>query len=130
MDSDYLFGNCSQRPFAQRSARESFAEFENAILTRESKCDYSDHMTRTVKVVSVGNSKGVRIPREILRRQGISDEVDLVETIEGLLLRPKRNDKLSFEEAFAEMAKDQQALAEIREMEGTVGDGLPEDDYS
>ena len=87
-------------------------------------------MTRTVKIVSVGNSKGVRIPSEILRRQGISDEVDLVETIEGLLLRPKRNDTLSFEEAFAEMAKDQQALAEIREMEGTVSDGLPEDDYS
>jgi len=87
-------------------------------------------MTRTIKIVSVGNSKGVRIPSEILRRQGISDEVDLVETIEGLLLRPKRNDLLSFEEAFAEMAKDHEALAEIRGMEGTASDGLPEDDYS
>ena len=87
-------------------------------------------MTKTVKIVSVGNSKGVRIPNEILRRQGISDEVDLVETIEGLLLRPRRSDTLTFEEAFAEMAKDREALAEIREMEGTVGDGLPEDDYS
>jgi len=31
---------------------------------------------------------------------------------------------------FAEMAKDQEALAEVRQLAGTVGDGLEEDMYS
>jgi hypothetical protein len=34
------------------------------------------------------------------------------------------NTELNFEDAFGEMAKDQEALAEVRDMEGTVGDGL------
>jgi antitoxin MazE len=79
----------------------------------------------TLKIVSVGNSKGIRIPSAILLRQGMSHEVELIETLEGILLRGKEPDKLSFEESFAEMAKDAEVLAENREiMEGTVGDGL------
>jgi hypothetical protein len=30
----------------------------------------------------------------------------------------------NFENAFAELAVDKEALAEIRELEGTIGDGL------
>ena len=32
--------------------------------------------------------------------------------------------ELSFEAAFAEMAVDQRALAEVQELEGTLSDGL------
>jgi len=84
----------------------------------------------TLKIVSVGNSKGVRIPSAILRRQGISNEVECIETIDGLLLRAKRSTELTFEDAFAQMAKDQEALAEVRELEGTISDGLEQDQYS
>jgi hypothetical protein len=35
--------------------------------------------------------------------------------------------ELSFEAAFAEMATDSEALAEVRELEGTRGDGLEGD---
>jgi antitoxin component of MazEF toxin-antitoxin module len=87
-------------------------------------------MSKVLKIVSVGNSKGVRLPSDILRRQGFSKEVECIETIEGLLLRPKKTEVLSFEDAFAEMAKDREALAEIREMEGTLSDGLEKDAYS
>jgi antitoxin MazE len=84
----------------------------------------------TLKIVSVGNSKGVRIPSAILRRQGISNEVECIETIDGVLLRAKKTTELSFEESFAQMAKDQEALAEVQEMEGTIVDGLEKDEYS
>lgn len=83
----------------------------------------------TLKIVSVGNSKGVRIPRAILRRQGMTHEVELIETLEGILLRGKEADKLSFEDAFAQMAKDQEAMVEVEDMEGTIGDGLEKDEY-
>jgi antitoxin MazE len=86
-------------------------------------------MAVILKIVPVGNSKGVRIPADILRRQGISKEVECIETLDGVLLRAKKTDELSFEEAFAEMAKDQKALAEVRQMDGTIGDGLEQDQY-
>jgi antitoxin MazE len=93
-------------------------------------CNYSVHMSELLKIVAVGNSKGVRIPSAILRRQGIANEVECIETLDGVLLRPIRSQELSFEDAFAQMAKDQEALAEIREFEGTLGDGLEHDHYS
>jgi antitoxin MazE len=82
-----------------------------------------------LKIVAVGNSKGVRIPSAILRRQGIANEVECVETIDGLLLRPIKDQELSFEDAFAELAKDQEALAEIRDLDGTAGDNLEGGQY-
>jgi antitoxin MazE len=84
----------------------------------------------TLKIVSVGNSKGVRIPSAILRRQGMANEVECIETIDGVWLRAKKTNELSFEEAFDQLAIDQEALAEIQEMEGTIGDGLEKDEYS
>ena len=87
-------------------------------------------MTKILKVVPIGNSKGVRLPSAILRRQGIKGEVECVETVDGLLLRPVKSAEMSFEAAFAEMAKDREALAEAREMEGSLGDGLERDEYS
>jgi antitoxin MazE len=92
----------------------------------------SENLTRpvTLKIVSVGNSKGVRIPSAILRRQGMANEVELIETLDGVLLRAKKTTELSFEEAFDQLANDQEALAEIQEMEGTIGDGLEKDEYS
>jgi antitoxin MazE len=82
-----------------------------------------------LKIVPIGNSKGVRIPSAILRRQGIETEVECIETLDGILLRPINTGQLSFEEAFAQMAKDREALVEARQLEGTLGDGLERDDW-
>jgi antitoxin MazE len=82
-----------------------------------------------LKVVPIGNSKGVRIPSAILRRQGIEAEVECVETLDGVLLRPLKTAEMSFDAAFAEMAKDRKAMAEVHEMDGTIGDGLEDDQY-
>ena len=87
-------------------------------------------MPELLKIVAIGNSKGVRIPSAILRRQGIVNEVECIETLDGVLLRPIKSQELSFEDAFAQMAKDQEALDEVHEFEGTLGDGLEHDRHS
>jgi antitoxin MazE len=87
-------------------------------------------MSELLKILPIGNSKGVRIRSAILRRQGMANEVECIETIDGVLLRPIKAQELSFEDAFAQMSKDQEALAEVREFEGTLGDGLEHDHYS
>jgi antitoxin MazE len=86
-------------------------------------------MSELLKIVAIGNSKGVRIPNAILRRQGIVNEVECIETLDGVLLRPIKSQELSFEDAFAQIAKDQEALDEVHEFEGTLGDGLEHDRY-
>jgi antitoxin MazE len=86
-------------------------------------------VSEVLKVVPIGNSKGVRLPSAILRRLGIKDEVECIETLDGVLLRPINTDQLSFEEAFAQMALDREALAEVRQLEGTLGDGLENNDW-
>ena len=56
--------------------------------------------------------------------------VQLVETAEGLLLRPIRSEKLSLEESFREMASDPDAMAEAESLQGTLADGLEHDELS
>ena len=82
-----------------------------------------------LKVVPVGNSKGVRLPSAVLRRYKIEDELEMIETADGILLRPKLSGKLSFEESFAEMAALGAQGTEIDEFDGTLSDGIPDDDY-
>ena len=83
-----------------------------------------------LKVVGIGNSRGVRIPSRLIQRYGIEDELQLLETAEGLLLRPVRSGKLSFEESFRQMAADSDAQAEAISLEGTLEDGLEVEDWS
>ena len=83
-----------------------------------------------LKMVAIGNSRGIRIPSSIIKRYGIKDEVQLVETAEGLLLRPIRSEKLSLEESFREMASDPDTMAEAESLQGTLADGLEDDDLS
>ena len=87
-------------------------------------------VSEILKVVEIGNSRGVRIPSRLIQRYGIEDELQLLEIAEGLLLRPVRSGKLSFEESFREMAADSDAQAEATSLEGTLADGLEVEDWS
>jgi len=61
---------------------------------------------RDVKLVPIGNSKGVRIPKALLQKYGLSSSLVLEETDQGILLRKKREDKLSWQETFKAMAEE------------------------
>jgi len=54
-------------------------------------------------IVSIGNSKGIRIPKTILDKYQISDVVDVEMRDDGLVLRPVRKPREGWEEAFRQM---------------------------
>jgi len=62
--------------------------------------------TITLKVSRIGNSRGVRLPAEVLRRYQVGDSVIMEERSDGILLRPNRqvDPKLSWEETARAMA--------------------------
>jgi antitoxin MazE len=83
----------------------------------------------TLKVIKVGNSRGVRLPNEVLKRYQIGNEVEMIQTSEGVLLRPVQANKLSLEESFREMALDKVILSELSELDSTLSDGLGNEDF-
>lgn len=80
--------------------------------------------TRDVKLVPVGNSLGIRLPKELRQRYGFGPVVCLVETAHGILLRSKDDDTLGWEDTFRDMA---QASEDWSDMEAAVADGLEDD---
>ena len=81
----------------------------------------STAFTRDIKLVAVGNSRGVRLPRELLRKYGISDSLVLEERPEGILLRGTSGARASLDQTFAEMAK---AKEDWSDWDGASADGL------
>ena len=63
-----------------------------------------------LKVVRIGNSRGVRLPAPSLRRYRIGDTVVMEERSEGILLRPTGPavEKLSWEDTARQMAQSQE----------------------
>ena len=78
-------------------------------------------VARDIKLVAVGNSRGVRLPSDLLRKYGISDTLVLEELPHGMLLRSTGSPKMSLDQTFAEMAAAQE---DWRDCDGVVADGL------
>lgn len=58
-----------------------------------------------IKLIAIGNSKGIRLSKTLLHKYGFSDTLVLEETDRGILIRKKETDhKLSWDETFQEMA--------------------------
>jgi antitoxin MazE len=82
--------------------------------------------SRDIKIVPIGNSLGVRLPKTLLQKYGLTNSLVLEETTQGILLRKKEDDKLSFSDTYKAMASDRE---EWNEYEQTVLDGLDDDDF-
>ena len=56
------------------------------------------------KVVKIGNSRGIRIPRPLLEQAGLTDEIEM--TVEGnrLIVHAARQPRTGWAAQFAEMA--------------------------
>ena len=81
--------------------------------------------TRDIKLVPIGNSKGVRVPKELLQKYGFNDSLLLEETDKDLLLRKKDHDKLSWEDTYKSMANERE---DWDDFDTTLLDGLEDDD--
>ena len=81
-------------------------------------------MTRTLelKLAKIGNSHGIRLPVDLIRRHSLEAGVVLEERGDELVLRPKTTrGKLSWAETAREMAA---ATEDWSEWDGTSADGL------
>lgn len=78
------------------------------------------------KIVSIGNSKGVRIPKALLQKYNLRDTLLIEETENGLLLRNKEETKLTWEETYKAMACENEHWEVF---DDTLNDGLEGDDF-
>ena len=77
--------------------------------------------TRDVKLISIGNSKGIRLPKVLLQKYGWGDSLVLEETEEGIFLYSNEKNKLSWKETYRAMAADREDWSDL---DTTVADGL------
>lgn len=69
------------------------------------------------RIVRVGNSKGIRIPKELLLKYGFGEVVSLKEVDSGLLIEKRGDQKLSWEETYKAMAASDEDWSEWSELD-------------
>ncbi len=58
-----------------------------------------------IKLIRIGNSKGIRIPKPVLEQTGISDEVEMDVFDQHITIRAAAKTRAHWEQAFQEMAQ-------------------------
>ncbi|MDA3790580.1 MAG: AbrB/MazE/SpoVT family DNA-binding domain-containing protein [Desulfobacula sp.] len=82
--------------------------------------------TKDIKLIPIGNSKGIRIPKELIQKYGLNNSLLLEETDTGLLLRKKNDNKLSWEDTYRAMANEQE---DWDDFDTTLLDGLEDENF-
>ena len=57
------------------------------------------------RIIRIGNSRGIRIPKSLLASTGLEDEVELSAENGTLTIRPVAKPRAGWAEAFEEMAR-------------------------
>lgn len=78
-------------------------------------------ITRDLKLITIGNSKGIRIPEVLLQKHGWSGWLVLEEREDGVFLYSKEKNKLSWEESCRAMDAEREDWSDL---DVAVGDGL------
>ena len=76
---------------------------------------------REVKLIDIGNSKGIRIPKSLLQKFGWSDSLVLEETETGIFLHGGEKNKLSWAETYRAMAAEPEDWSDL---DATLADGI------
>ena len=76
---------------------------------------------REVKLIPIGNSKGLRLPKALLDKYGWSDRLMLEELEESVVLRGKETNNLSWEETSRAMAAESEDWSDF---DIAIADGL------
>ncbi len=81
---------------------------------------------KDTKLISIGNSQGIRISKPLLQKYGFIDRLVLEETDRGILVRkPDEDSRFSWEDTFKATAH---AKEDWRDLEVTLMDGLENSD--
>jgi antitoxin MazE len=57
------------------------------------------------KIIKIGNSRGIRIPKPLIKEAGLQDEVDISFRDNALVISPVRQPRQDWAESFKEMQK-------------------------
>ncbi|WOK07790.1 AbrB/MazE/SpoVT family DNA-binding domain-containing protein [Imperialibacter roseus] len=57
-------------------------------------------------IIQIGNSKGLRLSKQVLEQYHITDEVELIFEKDQIVLRPIQQPRKGWDNAFKEMAKE------------------------
>jgi len=57
------------------------------------------------KLIQIGNSKGIRIPKPLIEQSGLSDEIEMILRDQEIVLRSPQKVREGWEDAFQKMAE-------------------------
>ena len=60
------------------------------------------------KLIKIGNSQGIRLPKKIISKYGLGNLVLLEETEDGILIHAAKSGKLSWEDTYKAMAASEE----------------------
>lgn len=78
------------------------------------------------KIVRIGNSQGVRIPRPLIEQAGLDEQVELHVEGETIVIRPARLAREGWSSAFAHMS----AAGDDRLLDGPDSTSFDEDEWN
>ena len=58
------------------------------------------------RIVRIGNSKGIRLPKPIIEQAGITEDVDIVVQDEKIIIRRISTPRAGWDQAFQQMAEN------------------------
>jgi antitoxin MazE len=74
------------------------------------------------KLINIGNSKGIRLPKRLIERYHLRERLVLEEIEDGILIKADTpEDKLSWEDTFKEMSRGNEDWSDLDEV---VADGI------
>ena len=79
--------------------------FSDYTVITNSEQSVSVNPVVKTRIVKIGNSQGIRIPKLLLEQLHLSDEVELEVQQNQLIIRPARSVRQGWDEAFQKMAE-------------------------
>lgn len=58
-----------------------------------------------VKIIRIGNSKGIRLPKSIIEQYQLKDEATMETRKDGIIIRPSDNPRSGWDAAFQKMSR-------------------------
>ena len=58
-------------------------------------------------IIQIGNSKGLRLSKTILKKYDIQDRVEIILEKDHIIIKPTENPRTGWEKQFAKMAKQE-----------------------
>jgi antitoxin MazE len=87
----------------QEACRKSWRKFA-LQLDRYHRSDYNV-ITMKAKIIKIGNSQGIRIPKLFLEQTGLGDEVELETQDDQIIIRSVSYPRQGWDEAFRAMTE-------------------------